>query len=1224
MKPLMFQQFIKGKSCRWFSLFTIGLLFFFTGSCQAATATTTATGQNLDAVAIRILPNVEHYGIERWYAEQGFSGSPQYLIVDGYEAIRDGRTVYVNATNIVSDKIYTNIYLISYNQDSKPGTADALAQIIANWKFNNNLSATGQCAYTVAATSTCLVDSDCLGVGFCDTIKAKITRDVKRLAVLAEIKDSLKKYKETNNKYPDLPTGSYLPHLTVSTWPSWQSTFAAQLNLDKSLVDPINKLGACAGYDATTCWNKNLSTSAIKMATSSDDSTIKLPDNSLVMAYQSQNSGNRYILCASMESVNTYNTEDGLLKTSACSVKLGSASTSSGLAFEAFNLQGELNSEFNGYVKVANPNGNPLTWELFFKDKDQVTSAFQPIPVLVNTNNPNQRKIYSKSVKKEGTFPITIKVTDNRTGFVASTSANIVIGRNKPRIEAESTDFILNNNTLSYVFYINDSSIPSGSWPSYTLKLNNTSWSSTDTTVNINNGLKLKIEQVERGRFKLTIFQSGQKITDVSSTSPETIFKYSVALKSGNVSTNKDFTITLKQDKPIFDYQCEENTRKYDNYNCLIKLSNSDDHNIGYTVAGLSSSNLATSTTATNTITISGHVIANNVPTPPTIGDFGTCTTGKTVITDTSAIQNLLNTYKSIFPTKIIKFKLYPTATSTPVINRFATSTGGVENNESKQVDNKVLPASSLLSPILKTFAFVKASFQTGEALAREYNGDTGDTGGTCQTTDKLYDKYLEDLRGLDETISTTTPQSVFKIDITAKNEYGAFATSTFSLKVNTYCGDGVKQAPNQEKRGGLYNDGVEECDGVAGVAINAADSSATKQYSCTTGINRTTAIPNPITSNNFCRTTGGYCGDGLCGETDDTYGEDNAFEKYDPGNNSDQYCHADCAYCGDGTVQADKGELCDPGDPYSVQSSLGEVCNKKCKIVRELKILQVYPSNSTDATDHTISAEAALNSLRTTAGYSLFKDSIAISDNASTTEADYNVDKVTMEIFNTSTTDYLPTGDALEKYNLIIFGFGSGYLSTSTDLSSAAKVRVESFIKNGGMVVFGKETITGTAIDYSASRSISLHTNFDSLADYAGISGNYTGTENNLSVIAVNNSEAFRETQLFTLPTTSFLVNSYQAGYKIKNDGSACGGQCFSGVCSGASSLLMNWFHTPYTGRIFQGKEVITSTSWASVCNRVGLMQLSSTVDGIKSEELQVFGNLIYHLSTLVSGDNF
>ncbi|MFA6454566.1 MAG: hypothetical protein WCV70_01765, partial [Patescibacteria group bacterium] len=54
-----------------------------------------------DAIALRVLPNPEHFSPLTWYKKNlKLQGSPQSLIVDGYEAIRDGRTVYVNAANI--------------------------------------------------------------------------------------------------------------------------------------------------------------------------------------------------------------------------------------------------------------------------------------------------------------------------------------------------------------------------------------------------------------------------------------------------------------------------------------------------------------------------------------------------------------------------------------------------------------------------------------------------------------------------------------------------------------------------------------------------------------------------------------------------------------------------------------------------------------------------------------------------------------------------------------------------------------------------------------------------------------------------------------------------------------------------------------------------------------------------------------------------------------------
>src|SRR3990167_10127991 len=79
-----------------------------------------AAAPSPDAIAIRVMPNLGHLSPLKWYGENiKLQGSPQVLTVDGYEAVRDGRTVYVNAANISGDKLYTNIYLISYNQSAE-------------------------------------------------------------------------------------------------------------------------------------------------------------------------------------------------------------------------------------------------------------------------------------------------------------------------------------------------------------------------------------------------------------------------------------------------------------------------------------------------------------------------------------------------------------------------------------------------------------------------------------------------------------------------------------------------------------------------------------------------------------------------------------------------------------------------------------------------------------------------------------------------------------------------------------------------------------------------------------------------------------------------------------------------------------------------------------------------------------------------------------------------
>jgi hypothetical protein len=77
----------------------IGVILLIVGSIFAILNQSKAA-QDSDAIAVRVMPNTNHDSIETWYSKQGFKGSPQSLIVDGYEAIRDGRTVFVNAANV--------------------------------------------------------------------------------------------------------------------------------------------------------------------------------------------------------------------------------------------------------------------------------------------------------------------------------------------------------------------------------------------------------------------------------------------------------------------------------------------------------------------------------------------------------------------------------------------------------------------------------------------------------------------------------------------------------------------------------------------------------------------------------------------------------------------------------------------------------------------------------------------------------------------------------------------------------------------------------------------------------------------------------------------------------------------------------------------------------------------------------------------------------------------
>jgi cysteine-rich repeat protein len=141
-----------------------GAFFCLNGRAQASSSP--------DAIAIRVIPNKNNYSPLKWYKDQGFAGSPQIITVDGYEAIRDGRTVYVNAANVVDtdndgtpDTLYTNIYLISYNQDTEKATVDIFGKILKHWKFNSNI-------VSMSGPGICRKDntqSDCAGTVGCWT-----------------------------------------------------------------------------------------------------------------------------------------------------------------------------------------------------------------------------------------------------------------------------------------------------------------------------------------------------------------------------------------------------------------------------------------------------------------------------------------------------------------------------------------------------------------------------------------------------------------------------------------------------------------------------------------------------------------------------------------------------------------------------------------------------------------------------------------------------------------------------------------------------------------------------------------------------------------------------------------------------------------------------------------------------------------------------------------------
>jgi hypothetical protein len=434
-------------------LFLFGFFVFEKKDVEAQNAASDAASA-ADAIAVRVLSNPNHYGPAAWYKSKGFSGTPSATTVDGYPAVQDGRTVYVDVGNVIDSAFYTNIYLLSYNQSATKDTSAILSRIAGNWKFNTNLQGSGYCFGACSADTdcssgsacnagrcqlsctndidcpsnnfcvsgrcqkNCLEDKDCGNKNYCDSLKAMVTRDTIRLAGISDLKAKLTAYKAKANHYPILSAGSYLPGQSLSTWPSWNGEFAKELGASIG-IDPINKLGYCDGYDAETCWD---SLGKKFYGTIPDG----LPGGSYAYAYSTDANGANYKACAVMES--------GYTNSDACPGSAASGgSTASKITINCGTLAGVQGQAFSGYVTVTDPknSGGAIT-------VSGLPSGFSAQAVA---NNPYQKQIVSANAGSGGTITVsypnatsktcTISVSSNAYVVypVTPTTMNVVLGK---------------------------------------------------------------------------------------------------------------------------------------------------------------------------------------------------------------------------------------------------------------------------------------------------------------------------------------------------------------------------------------------------------------------------------------------------------------------------------------------------------------------------------------------------------------------------------------------------------------------------------------------------------------------------------------------------------------------------------------------------------------------------------------------------------------------------
>jgi len=394
----------------------IFLAFLFVFAVFAISQTILAQNSP-DAIAIRIMSNPRHMSPLRWYQDQGFNGAPQNITVDGYDAIRDGNTVYVNTAHVIdavppssTATLYTNVFVLTTSVGSDNQTQEIFNRIITNFKFNTNLTDEvgeyGNCLQKVTSTApetsnTCLSTGECTDKLVCTSRKARTIRDVKRLADLDYLNYLLSDYKNKHgNKCPEFDAGSYEPRRTISTWNSWQNGLGIYLGA-KLPMDPVNQLGQCEldealnlKYDPSTCWdvaNKKFSTSTPK-----NQLRKNLPADSFVYTYSVSESGMQCGFYMQFETGLTCNSigKCGVLD-----------ENNHAPIFTATSFNGQTRQEFNGYATAFDEDGDILTFKaVLLEPVNESTWLASPNkwvwdpgfsgPKIFTMPNPNQRRFH--------------------------------------------------------------------------------------------------------------------------------------------------------------------------------------------------------------------------------------------------------------------------------------------------------------------------------------------------------------------------------------------------------------------------------------------------------------------------------------------------------------------------------------------------------------------------------------------------------------------------------------------------------------------------------------------------------------------------------------------------------------------------------------------------------------------------------------------------------------
>ncbi|PIY97225.1 MAG: hypothetical protein COY66_00555 [Candidatus Kerfeldbacteria bacterium CG_4_10_14_0_8_um_filter_42_10] len=257
-----------------------------------------------DVIGIRVMENEGFLSARAWFDNtfpDDAAAGGSTVVVDGYQALKVGRTTYVAATNLVGTTLYPNIYLISYNDNAESSTVDIYNQMIENWFFN---------AHPTSMFWDCTAAPP-------DINKQCIIRDTKRVTELGEVGLSLLNYEDEHGNFPILSSGTYLNGLSTSKWPSWVSALGNELGTTlptdpKNVFDPLTSCPV-PPYDAAgTCWNDSAK-------------VYTCPNNSHIYQYHASSNGANSELYARLEYQGTGNWANYTGTPNPCSGYSGSA-----------------------------------------------------------------------------------------------------------------------------------------------------------------------------------------------------------------------------------------------------------------------------------------------------------------------------------------------------------------------------------------------------------------------------------------------------------------------------------------------------------------------------------------------------------------------------------------------------------------------------------------------------------------------------------------------------------------------------------------------------------------------------------------------------------------------------------------------------------------------------------------------------------------------------------